>query len=121
MSGSISYLEIGAGNAAESQRFFGCLFGWPFHPTKNLGEGWFQDAGMRIGLHGADPAPGILVFFEVTHMALSVARVVELGGTAEVPGPAEEDFGSFCLCADPQGVPFGLRQLPASRADPRAQ
>ena len=114
MSGSVSYLEIGAADAAASQRFFGGLFGWPFHPTQVPGEGWFQDAAMRIGLHGADPVPGILVFFQVADMALSVARVVELGGTAEAPGPAEEGFGTFCLCADPQGVPFGLRQLPAA-------
>ncbi|MDF3834925.1 VOC family protein [Cupriavidus basilensis] len=117
MSGRVSYLEIGAGKAQASRQFFGDLFGWAFQSTQQPGEGWFGNHEMRIGLHGGDPTPGILVFFEVSDMATARARVVELGGTADMPSPDEPGFGIFCLCTGPEGIRFGLHQSSTERGD----
>lgn len=113
MIGTVSYLEIGAPDARSSQTFFHQLFDWPFTPTERPGEGWFQGCGAKLGLHGDDPTPQVLVFFQVPAMPAALARLRALGGQAEEPGAAEPGFGVFCLCTDPQGVRFGLHQLAA--------
>lgn len=110
MHGHVSHLEIGARDAATSQGFFQQLFGWGFTPTALPGEGWFQAPSMRVGLHGGDTAPQVLVFFQVDDLQAAATRVQALGGTAGVPGPHEPGFGAFCMCSDPQGVGFGLHQ-----------
>jgi uncharacterized protein len=109
--GTISYIEIGSGpDPAASQIFFGALFGWTYQPMSAAGNGWFQTPTIRAGLHPDDPEPGIFPFFEVADLAAAVARVRALGGQASAPGPVEPGFGQFSLCADPQGVKFGLHR-----------
>lgn len=110
MSGHVSYLEIGARDAATSQHFFAQLFGWPFTPTEAPGEGWFQGPSIRVGLHGDDSSAQVLVFFEVADLLAAAGRVQALGGQADAPGAEEAGFGRFCMCRDPQGVGFGLHQ-----------
>ncbi len=111
MQGSVSYLEIGAQDAQVSQDFFRQLFGWPFTASgEQPQEGWFQTPDIRVGLHGNDPAPPLLVFFQVPDMAAAMARVTALGGQADGAGPDEPGFGVFCLCTDPQGARFGRHQ-----------
>ncbi|MDF3888805.1 VOC family protein [Cupriavidus basilensis] len=114
MTGSVSYLEIGGQDARVSQDFFRQLFDWPFQPTELAGEGWFQAPSIRVGLHGNDPEPQVLVFFRVTDMLAAVSRVKALGGHADDAGPGEPGFGLFRMCRDPQGVKFGLHQSVAS-------
>lgn len=108
MTGEVSYIEIGAPDAGRAREFFGALFGWPFQPMGNGGEGAFETPSLKAGVHGNDPAAGIQVFFSVPDIAAAVARVRELGGSADAPGAEEEGFGQFCSCKDPQGVSFGL-------------
>lgn len=112
MPGEVSYLEIGAKDAATSRVFFEQLLGWSFHPMGNDGEGWFQTPSVKAGLHGNDPEPQFLIFFSVPDLMTAVAQVKELGGETDEPGPDEPGFGQFCACRDPQGVRFGLHQLP---------
>lgn len=112
MIGTVSYLEIGAPDARSSQAFFRQLFDWPFTPTERPGEGWFQGPGLTLGLHGDDPTPQMLVFFQVPDMPAALARLRALGGQADEPGATEPGFGVFCLGVDPQGVRFGLHQPP---------
>lgn len=110
MNGSVSYVEIGALEAQVSQDFFRQLFDWPFNLTERAGEGWFQSS-IKVGLHGEDTEPQILVFFQVQNMLEAVAKVKTLGGHAGEPSSNEPGFGAFCLCSDPQGVRFGLHEL----------
>lgn len=115
MQGSVSYLEIGAQDAQVSQDFFRQLFDWSFTASgEQPQEGWFQTPDIRVGLHGNDPVPQLLVFFQVPDMAAAMARVTALGGQADGAGPDEPGFGVFCLCTDPQGARFGLHQPSAS-------
>ncbi|WP_121971632.1 VOC family protein [Leptolyngbya sp. BC1307] len=112
MAGEVSYLEIGAEDAAVSRTFFEQLFGWSFHPMGSNDEGWFQTPSIKAGLHGNDSEPQFSIFFDVPDLMTAISKVKELGGKVDEPGPEEPSFGQFCSCQDPQGVRFGLHQLP---------
>ena len=103
-----SYLEIGAPDSDAAQSFFSGLFGWSY--TGMEGGGVFDTGDIVTGLHGDDPNPGIVVYFEVADLEIAIEKVRALGGTAEEPTPEEPGFGRFSSCRDPQGIRFGLRQ-----------
>jgi uncharacterized protein len=117
MSSGVSYLEIGTKDAGASRVFFEQLLGWSFHPMGNDGEGWFQTRSIKAGLHGNNPEPQFFIFFDVPDLTAAVAQVQALGGETEEPGPDEPGFGRFCNCRDPQGIRFGLHQLPEVAID----
>ena len=102
------YLEIGAPNEDDARAFFEDLFGWSLTPMEN--GGWFDTGSIKTGLHGKDDRPAIVVYFDVPDIEVAVAKVRQLGGTAEDPTPEVPGFGRFSTCADPQGIRFGLRQ-----------
>ena len=110
MSAEVSYIEIGTGESGRTRAFLEELFEWDFHPMGSGGNDWFETPAMKAGLHGGDANPGILVFFSVADLEVAAARVRDLGGEAEVPSAEEPGFGRFCMCRDPQGVPFGLHR-----------
>jgi predicted enzyme related to lactoylglutathione lyase len=108
MAGEPSHLELGVSDAARAKTFYGELFGWSFTPT--VGENaWIETPGVRGGLHDRDDASSIVVYFRVSDIEGAVARVRELGGQADDPGPLETG-GRFASCRDDQGVAFGLHQ-----------
>ena len=107
MNSTISYIEIGADDAAGARAFMGQLFGWDFHPIGAGPEGWFQTPSMKAGLHGNDPSPGIFAFFGVPDLEAAIAKVKLLGGEASEPSD-EPGFGRFSMCRSPQGIQFGL-------------
>ena len=111
MDGEISYIEVGSGDAAATARFLTDLFGWSFTPMGDAGDGWFQTPGIRAGLHGNDPAHGIVPYFRVPDIEAAAARVRELGGEVEGVSEEEAGFGRFCNCRDSQGLRFGLHQF----------
>ena len=111
MPGNVSFLEIGSNDATISRVFFAQVFGWAFNPM-GPSEGWFQTPSIKAGLHGNDPEPQLYVFFDVSDLEAAVERVRAAGGHADVPGPVEPGFGRFSSCRDPQGIRFGLHELP---------
>ncbi|MEO1190246.1 MAG: VOC family protein [Pseudomonadota bacterium] len=104
-----TYFELGVPDEAQAQSFFAALFGWDY--TAMDEGGWFDAGGLRVGLHGKDDRPALVVYFEVPDIEAAVAKVRALGGTAHAPTAAVPDFGRFSNCTDPQGVHFGLRQV----------
>ena len=113
MARELSYVEIGVRDVDQARGFFEALFGWSFHPMGKGGEGWFETPTLRAGMHGDEPQPRFYVFFSVPDLEAAVARVRELGGEADEPGPEEPGFGRFANCRDPQGLEFGLHQRPS--------
>jgi len=115
MRGDVSFVELGATatDTEPSRRFFERVFGWPFRPMAKSG-GWFQTPSISVGLHGSDSEPRVYVFFEVPDLEEAVTRVREAGGESGAPLAEEPGFGRFAHCRDPQGIPFGLHQLPTS-------
>lgn len=103
-----SYLEIGAQSEAKAKDFFSSLFRWKFSPMEHGGV--FETGGLKTGLHGNDPTPGIVVYFEVESIEDAVERIRKLGGQADDPSPEEPGFGRFAACAGPDGIRFGLHQ-----------
>ena len=105
-----SYLEIGSRDENDARDFFVTLFGWTFSPMEHGGV--FETGGLKTGLHGDDPKPGILVYFDVPDIRKAVERVRHLGGVAEDPSPEEPGFGRFAACTGPDGIRFGLHEVP---------
>lgn len=110
MTGEISYIEVGSGDAWETGRFFAELFGWTFNTMGGAGDGWFATPTVRVGLHGNDPGHGIVPYFRVINIDTAAAKVRGMGGTVEEPGTDEPGFGRFYNCLDPSGIRFGLHQ-----------
>ncbi|BCW88870.1 hypothetical protein sos41_20140 [Alphaproteobacteria bacterium SO-S41] len=110
MTGEISFIELGSGAPVRTRTFFSELFGWPFTPMQG-DNGCFQTPTVRAGLHGDDPGGLITVFFRVADLAAAVARVRDIGGESEDPGPPQPGFGRFAMCRDPQGLHFGLHEV----------
>lgn len=109
MKPDVSFIEIGSATADRTRSFLEQLFDWDFHPMGDAGQGWFETPTMKAGLHGNDPSPSILVFFSVPSLEEAIAKVRALGGEATDP-TEEPGFGSFSMCRDPQGLPFGLHR-----------
>ena len=117
MTGEPAFFELGVGDAERGRAFYEGLFGWRFSPGPS-GEGWvIETPGGPGGMHPGDPGASPYLFFAVDDMAAALERVRELGGTVDdmdVEGDAESvaRFGSFKLCRDDQGSPFGLHERP---------
>src|SRR5664280_1610419 len=60
---------------------------------------------------------GIRPYFDVDDINAGAARVTELGGEANEPGPVP-GMGWFATCRDPQGNEFGLWQTDPSAPAP---
>lgn len=106
--GELFYWTLPAPEAAVSKTFFQELFGWEFgDPGEGGGmhiENRMPDGGLGGGREGTHPD----LFFRVDDLESAMATVVELGGTAEFVGEGEE--GRHAMCADDQGVGFGISQ-----------
>lgn len=101
--GSLFYFTLPGPDVERSARFYRAVFGW------DLEQG---QAGYHVG--GVYPPMGLAsndstdpeVWIEVIDIEAAVARVRELGGTAD--DPVHYDSGWSATCRDPQGVRFNL-------------
>lgn len=106
--GELFYWSLPAPKASSSKEFYGLLFGWEFGTPGDQGgmhvENRLPDGGLGGGRQAAHPQ----IFFRVEDLDRAMARVRELGGTAEPAG--EGDEGRHAMCRDDQGVEFGLSE-----------
>jgi len=118
MAGELSFFEVGVEDTDRAMAFYTELFGWEFKTVEGgRGGSVIEGAGVRGGIHGGDEGASPYVFFKVDGMDAAVARVRELGGTADAVGDGTDDdpemvrrFGRFMLCMDDQGSGFGLHE-----------
>jgi len=111
MAGEPSHFEVGVQDAGRAKAFYGAVLGWSFETT--TGENaWIETSGVRGGLHDADAASSIVLYFSVPDIEAAVRRVREQGGVADDPGPPDRS-GRYASCRDDQGVGFGLHQPPS--------
>jgi uncharacterized protein len=111
MAGTLVHFELPVADTERASAFFSGLFGWSYEP---YGEGYQFVAGSPSG--GLFTAPegehAPLVYFQVDDADAALARVVELGGSAEeiqdMPG-----IGRYVHCRDDQQTRFSLFE-PAS-------
>jgi predicted enzyme related to lactoylglutathione lyase len=112
MTGEPSHFELGAPDASQAKEFFGSLFDWKFEQFGEGNGGVIVTPTIRGGLHDGVTTSTLITYFRVDNIGEAVTKVRQLGGHAEDPSPEEPGFGRFSHCADNQGIPFGLHQMP---------
>ncbi|MEV4062172.1 VOC family protein [Nonomuraea dietziae] len=108
MSGQITYFELPSTDIEATQRFWGSLFGWTFYEGNFPGYSMIQGPEPMGGSPHGDSSRHPRIFFAVDDITAAVARVRELGGTAE--DPVSIPSGAYAHCTDDQGVEFSLSQ-----------
>ena len=123
MAGKLVHFEVPAQDTSRALSFYGGMFGWQFEsyegsPTDYHMTRFDEETGAAV--HSAAEGggiPGIFVYFDVDDIQAGTARVKELGGEAEEPGPVP-NMGWFARCKDSEGNDFGLWQNDASAPVP---
>jgi predicted enzyme related to lactoylglutathione lyase len=122
MAGQITHIEIPADDTTNGRTFWGSLFGWQFEGAPGPFEYHMTRISEQTGgaITNMEPGKqGIRVYFDVEDINVGAARVEELGGEANEPGPVP-GMGWFSTCKDPQGNDFGLWQNDPSAPAPTA-
>jgi predicted enzyme related to lactoylglutathione lyase len=117
MAGEVVHFEVPAKDVDRAQRFYSELFGWEFAPSQ------MPDLDYRMtrinDRAGAAVFPSENVtghsnyYHDVEDMDASLAKVRELGGSAEDKAPVP-GFGWFAACTDSEGNVLHLWQSDSS-------
>jgi uncharacterized protein len=120
MPGQPVHFEIPADDVGKGREFWGSLFDWKFEAFPGPFEYHTTRIGDQAGVAITNMEPGkrgIRPYFDVDDINAGAARVKELGGEANDPGPVP-GMGWFVTCRDPQGNEFGLWQTDPSAPQP---
>jgi len=113
--GRIVHFELVAGDADRATGFWNGLFGWNIGASVmeefdyrmfDLGEG--QGGAIYPAQEGQSPGAAI-IYFDTEDIEASIAKVRELGGTADDKQPVPT-HGWFAGCKDTEGNAFSLWQ-----------
>lgn len=116
MAGDIVHYEIGVADADRAKRFWEGLFGWSFGESA-MPEGDYrmaqinEQSGAALNSFGEPGHPN--VYHGVDDIDASIAKVRELGGTADDKQPVPT-HGWFAACKDTEGNAFYLWQPDSS-------
>jgi predicted enzyme related to lactoylglutathione lyase len=116
MAGKLVHFEIPAGDSARGKKFWSDLFGWQYQSYEGPVEYNMISSEEQPGgaiFPSENGGAGILVYFDVDDIGAGAARVKELGGEAEDPGPVP-GMGWYAQCKDSEGNRFGLWQTDPS-------
>jgi predicted enzyme related to lactoylglutathione lyase len=120
MPGEVVHIEIPADDTGKSREFWGGLFGWQWQQVEGPFEYHMTQISDRTGgaITNMEPGKrGTRVYFDVDDINVGAARVKELGGEANEPGPVP-GMGWFATCRDSEGNEFGLWQTDTSAPAP---
>jgi uncharacterized protein len=120
MAGQPVHFEIPADDIEKGKAFWGGLFGWTFESFPGPFEYHMGRITDQVGValtNMESGKKGIRSYFDVDDVNAAVARVRELGGEANDPGPVP-NMGWFATCRDSQGNEFGLWQSDPSAPAP---
>jgi predicted enzyme related to lactoylglutathione lyase len=116
MTGEVVHYEISATDVDRAQRFWQGVFGWEFGESA-MPEGEYRMAqvtpqsGAALSSGGEPGHPN--VYLDVPDIDASIAKVRELGGTADDKSPVPT-HGWFSACKDTEGNAFHLWQRDSS-------
>jgi predicted enzyme related to lactoylglutathione lyase len=119
--GKIVHFELVASDADRASGFWNGLFGWEVGGSVMEGFDYrmFQasdDQGGAIYPAVEGQSPGsVIVYFDTDDIDTSIAKVRELGGTAEEKQPVPT-HGWFAPCKDTEGNAFSLWQNDSNAA-----
>jgi predicted enzyme related to lactoylglutathione lyase len=113
MAGEIVHIEFASEDADRATAFWSGLFGWEF------GDSGMPGMDYRMARTGPESGAAVyaseertghpIYYYACDDIEVSVARVVELGGTAEPRTPVP-GHGWFAACTDSEGTVFRLWQ-----------
>jgi uncharacterized glyoxalase superfamily protein PhnB len=106
--GQVFYFTFDVPDGARAEAFFGRLFDWEIIPGSQPGGYHIANPTPPGGIAGGVAAPDVTLYFRVADIQAAVARVRELGGTAEEPVLWASGWSS--ACHDDQGTPFSLSE-----------
>ena len=119
MAGKIVHFEIPVGDADRASGFWSGLFGWNIGASAMEGFDYrmFQAADDQGGaVMPSDKAgSGLIVYMDTADIDSSIAKVRELGGSADDKQPVPT-HGWFSACTDLDGNAFSLWQSDQSAA-----
>jgi predicted enzyme related to lactoylglutathione lyase len=117
--GKIVHFEVPVSDADRASGFWSSLFGW------NIGSSVMEGFDYRMFQTGEDQGgaimpsdkagSGLVVYFDTDDVDASIAKVRELGGTADDKQPVPT-HGWFAACRDLDGNSFSLWQGDESAA-----
>ncbi|MFJ5924204.1 VOC family protein [Kitasatospora sp. NPDC092948] len=114
--GSPNWIDLGSPDPAESELFYGAVFGWTFEsggPDAG-GYGFFRKEGRTVAAAGplteAEALPAWTVYFRTEDADRTAAAVAEAGGTVRVPPSDVMAEGRFAQFTDPTGGDFAVWQ-----------
>ncbi|ANI93381.1 VOC family protein [Dietzia timorensis] len=110
MTGNVTYFEVPSTDIEATEKFWGSLFGWNFREGNLPGYSMIDGPTPLGGSPHNEASKHPRIYFAVPDIDAAVARVRELGGTAD--NPVTIPSGAFALCTDTQGVEFGLSLEP---------
>ena len=115
MEGQLVHFELPAQDSARSKTFWSSLFGWKFREFDGPVEYSMLDGNEPGGAiypaqHGES---GPVIYFGTGDIDRTIARVHELGGSAEDKQPIPT-VGWFARCTDTEGNDFSLFQMDES-------
>ena len=118
MAGQLVHFELPADDIGRATKFWRSLFGWDLQkPDGPFEYHMFQgEPGGAIYPSQAGER-GPIVYFGTENIDADVARVQELGGSAEAKQPIP-GIGWFARCIDTEGNPFSLFQSDESVPGP---
>lgn len=118
MAGRLVHFELPVEDTGRATQFYGSLFEWTFsswdgpieyHMTEAGGEPGGAIYPRQSGEHGA------IVYFDTDDIDAHIARVRELGGSADEKSPIP-GVGWYARCTDTEGNSFSLYQSDESVA-----
>jgi predicted enzyme related to lactoylglutathione lyase len=119
MAGTIVHFELPSADVDRAGGFWNGLFGWSIGDSVMEGFDYrmFQaseDQGGAV-MPSETAGSGLIVYFSTDDIDASVAKVRELGGTAEDKQPVPT-HGWFASCKDTEGNSFSLWQADSNAA-----
>jgi len=119
MAGKIVHFEVPAANADRASGFYSGLFGYEIGASAMEGFDYrmFQPAEDQGGaiMPSETAGSGLIVYLDTDDIDASVAKVRELGGTADDKQPVPT-HGWFAACKDTEGNSFSLWQADTNAA-----
>ena len=117
MAGKMVHFELPVSNVEDEKGFWGGVFGWSFNDPGMAGmEYWLTRTGEDQGgaiYPAQEDKRGLVVYFDTDAIDDSIAKVRDLGGTADDKMPIPH-VGWFARCTDPEGIEFSLFQADES-------
>jgi predicted enzyme related to lactoylglutathione lyase len=115
---TIVHFEFPAGDAGRAKGFWSGLFGWTFQDWRGPVEYHMLDGGQPGGAiyPSQSGERGAVIYFGTDDIDAAVAKVRELGGSAEDKQPIPT-IGWYARCTDTEGNGFSLFQADESVTD----